>query len=462
MIAHFSASYDLVLPATRVAALVVFLLLMPAAIVLWGTPAHTADRWAWTITPNLTAIFLGSGYGAGAFFFWRTYRAERWHPSSAGVLGASAFAALMLLATLLHWDAFNHGHAPFPAAFAFWGSTIVYIISPPILFALWWRNRATDSRTATARRPVHAGGLLARGARVRRPGPGDGRRLLHLAVGCDARVSWKLTPLTARVLASVIAQVGVGAMVLSFERRWSGWQLIIQTFFVATALPLVGAAREFGDFGPSGVVPRSTSAASSLPTSRSWCSTRGWSGRSAGGQRVGDRVDGGQPGRELVAEAVAHRELARRGVGELGLLAVAPDEHLERQVERRLGHRLHHRRPGLGSAEDRHLGVAQSEPGCLGLAAVVDDVEQLDPLGVEQLPQPRDGVGDRQGRELGRQPGAAGRCTAPAPGGGSSGWSRPPTNTSWIMRGANRPWPVTPGISSSHAATAAGSAMGPV
>ena len=123
VIAHFSASYDLVLPATRVAALVVFLLLMPAAIVLWGTPAHTADRWAWTITPNLTAVFLGSGYGAGAFFFWRTYRAERWHPSSAGVLGASAFAALMLLATLLHWDAFNHGHAPFPAAFAFWGWT---------------------------------------------------------------------------------------------------------------------------------------------------------------------------------------------------------------------------------------------------------------------------------------------------------------------------------------------------
>jgi hypothetical protein len=30
-------------------------------------------------------------------------------------------------------------------------------------------------------------------------------------------------------------------------------RLIVQTFFVATALLLIGAARESGDFGPSGV-----------------------------------------------------------------------------------------------------------------------------------------------------------------------------------------------------------------
>ncbi len=52
----------------------------PPSIVLWGTPGETADRWAWTIKPDLTPIFLGSGYGAGAYFFWRTFRATRWHP----------------------------------------------------------------------------------------------------------------------------------------------------------------------------------------------------------------------------------------------------------------------------------------------------------------------------------------------------------------------------------------------
>jgi hypothetical protein len=59
---------------------------------------------------------------------------------------------------------------------------------------------------------------------------------------------WQLTPLTARVLASLTVQVGVGALVLSRDPRWSAWRLIVQTFLVATALLLVGAIRAFADF----------------------------------------------------------------------------------------------------------------------------------------------------------------------------------------------------------------------
>jgi hypothetical protein len=59
---------------------------------------------------------------------------------------------------------------------------------------------------------------------------------------------WQLTPLTARVLASLTVQVGVGALVLSRDPRWSAWQLLVHTYFVATALQLIGAIRAFGDF----------------------------------------------------------------------------------------------------------------------------------------------------------------------------------------------------------------------
>ena len=59
---------------------------------------------------------------------------------------------------------------------------------------------------------------------------------------------WQLTPLTARVLASLTVQVGVGALMLSRDPRWSAWRLIVQTYLVATALLLVGAVRAFGDF----------------------------------------------------------------------------------------------------------------------------------------------------------------------------------------------------------------------
>jgi hypothetical protein len=248
MTAAGSARDDRVLPATRWAALVVFIILVPAVIVLWGTPSHTHERWAWTIKPDLMPIFLGAGYGAGAFFFWRTFRARSWHPSSAGVLGASVFAALMLTATLIHWDRFNHGHAPFLAAFAFWGWLIVYIISPFIVFALWWRNRSTDPGE-----PVPGDPLLADGTLIAARAAG----ILALIIAATFFISprtpihvwpWKLTPLTARVLASFTAQVGVGALVLSFDRRWSGWRLIVQSFFVATVLLLIGAARAWDTF----------------------------------------------------------------------------------------------------------------------------------------------------------------------------------------------------------------------
>jgi hypothetical protein len=242
---------DRVLPETRWAALIVCFILVPATVILWAAPDRTADLWAWTVHPELTPIFLGSGYGAGAYFFWQTYRAERWHPSSPGVLGASVFAGLMLVATVIHWDRFNHGDAPALAATAFYAWTIVYIISPFAVLALWWRNRATDPRTPSADDPrVPPGALVA--ARVFAAGALTTGLLFFVVPDVAIDIwPWQVTPLTARVLASLTVQVGVGALMLSVDERWSTWRLIVHTFFVATALLLIGAIRAFGDFDTS-------------------------------------------------------------------------------------------------------------------------------------------------------------------------------------------------------------------
>jgi len=167
------------------------------------------------------------------------------------MLGAAVFALLMLIATGIHWDRFNHGDAPTLAAIAFYAWTIVYIASPFAVFAIWWRNRATDPREPAADDPlvtpsallaarVFAAGALAAGSRF----------FVVPAIAVDIW-PWQLTPLTARVLASLTVQVGVGALVLSRDPRWSAWRLIVQTFLVATALLLIGAIRAFGDFDTS-------------------------------------------------------------------------------------------------------------------------------------------------------------------------------------------------------------------
>jgi predicted small integral membrane protein len=243
-----------ILPATRWASLVVFAILVPALVILWGMPDRTADAWAWTIEPDLTPIFLGAGYGAGAYFFLRTFLSGQFHPSAAGIFGAAFFALLMLIATFVHWDRFNHGDAPLVGAMVFYGWVGVYIVSPVVVFALWWLNRRTDSG-----RPLQGEAIvpmrIRRLAQLAAAGSFAAAALFFLSPQTAIEVwPWDLTPLTSRVLGSFTAQVGVGALLLSLDGRWSAWKLIVQTFFVATALLLVGAIRAWEDFHTDNVM----------------------------------------------------------------------------------------------------------------------------------------------------------------------------------------------------------------
>lgn len=135
---------DRVLPETRWASLLVFVVVVYGLVALWGFPDQTADLWAWTISPDLTPLFMGALYGAAMYFFARLYFSREWHPASPGILAGAILATLLLATTLIHWEKFNHGDAPFVAAVAFYGWMAVYILFPPLLTVLWLRNRRTD------------------------------------------------------------------------------------------------------------------------------------------------------------------------------------------------------------------------------------------------------------------------------------------------------------------------------
>jgi hypothetical protein len=246
---------DAVLPAMRVAALVVVAVLLPALVILWGLPGKTADLWAWTIKPDLTPIFMGAGYGAGAYFFTRVYLTKRWHEVSVGVISAAAFALLMLITTALHFEKFNQGKAhdglpdpPALATLAYYGWTIVYILSPWIVAWLWWRNQQRDPREPEPGESlVPANVRLV--ARVIAIGALLGAAVMLLSPSTAIEHwGWNLTPLTARVLGCFTAQVGTGFLLLSFDARWSSWRVLVQTFLLAVALLLVGAVRAWDAF----------------------------------------------------------------------------------------------------------------------------------------------------------------------------------------------------------------------
>jgi hypothetical protein len=239
---------DAVLPAMRVVALVVVAVLLPALVILWGLPGRTADLWAWTIHPDLTPIFMGAGYGAGAYFFIRVHRTARWHEVSVGVISAAVFALLMLGTTLVHYDKFNHGDAPVLAAIAFYGWTSVYVLSPWVVAWLWWRNERRDPRV-----PEPGETLVPPAVRIAARVAAAGALAVAAVVLAAPSVAidnwgWDLTPLTAGVIACFTAQVGTGFALLSFDPRWSSWRVLVQTFLIAVALLLAGAIRAWDAF----------------------------------------------------------------------------------------------------------------------------------------------------------------------------------------------------------------------
>jgi peptidoglycan/LPS O-acetylase OafA/YrhL len=124
----------------------------------------------------------------------------------------------------------------------------VYIVSPFVVLALWWFNRRTDSGEPAPGESI-VPEWVRRIAQVVAAGAFVGAAFFFLAPDEAIDVwPWDLTPLTSRVIGSFTAQVGVGALLISLDGRWSAWKLIVQTFFVATALLLIGAIRAWDDF----------------------------------------------------------------------------------------------------------------------------------------------------------------------------------------------------------------------
>lgn len=217
---------DRIRPLTRVVAAVIIPFLVAAFLILYFDSTHTGQRFAWEIKSPLTAAFMGAGYLGGAYFFLRVLFERRWHRVAAGYLPVAFYTLVMLASTLLHWDTFDPGHWPFLV----W--LVIYVVTPVLVPLVWWLNRKRDDGSpeaddlilpATTRQAMKVlGGLVLLAAALMFLSPAS----------VIAAWPWTLTPLTARVMAGWFAFIGVGAITLGAERRWSGWRIPLQSIII--------------------------------------------------------------------------------------------------------------------------------------------------------------------------------------------------------------------------------------
>lgn len=236
---------DRVLPLTRIVAAGVVPFLVLAFAVLYVRPDLSGERFAWKIQPTFTAFWIGTGYLGGAWYFASVVRARRWHEVALGLPPVCAFVWAMLAATVLHWDRFDIHHLPFQL----W--LILYVVTPVLIPALWWANRRRD--------PIRPhGGASIVPSWVRLSMASIGAILVAVAawmfVFAPVAVgvwAWKLTPLTARVMAGWLLLSGVGGLALASEPRWSAWRVLLQSMMVWLVLLTLGIWRAWAEFDPT-------------------------------------------------------------------------------------------------------------------------------------------------------------------------------------------------------------------
>lgn len=236
---------DLVLPATRWVALLVIPFLVAAFGILYILPTQTAKLFAWEIKPSMTAMMLGAAYAGGIYFFAGVLLTREWHRIKVGLLPVTAFASLLGIATILHWDRFNHSHI------SFFTWAVLYFTTPFIVIFVWLQNRGHDSDA-----PIAGEAAVSQTLRLIIGAIGAVTLIVSVFLFIEPIIMiglwpWTLTPLTARVMGAMFSLPGMVGLGMSMDSRWSSAKIILQSQGFSILLILLAAVRDWKDFDTS-------------------------------------------------------------------------------------------------------------------------------------------------------------------------------------------------------------------
>jgi hypothetical protein len=226
---------DRILPETRWVAVAVIPFLVVAFVILYILPQETERLFAWKLQPSMSAMMLGAAYAGGIYFFTAVLLTKEWHKIKVGILPVTTFASLLGIATILHWDRFNHQHISFVA----WSG--LYFTTPFIVLTVWLRNRSQDSGQHRAQDVAIP---LAIRLCVGAIGIVTMTISLFLFINPAVMIGvwpWTLSPLTARMMGAMFALPGVVGIGIALDARWSAAKIILQSQGFSILLILLAA-----------------------------------------------------------------------------------------------------------------------------------------------------------------------------------------------------------------------------
>jgi peptidoglycan/LPS O-acetylase OafA/YrhL len=183
-------------------------LALAAGVLLFVLSGNTDDSFSWSIKPSLTAAFLGASYWAACALFVWSARSGSWARARAALLPAFVIAALLLVATIVHFDRFHKDLFGY-----FW--LFAYILVPVVMLIALRRPRIGPPEEGQGRRlPGVLRATLALQALVM---AGIGIALYASPGSADSLWAWTLTPLTARAVAAFLIGFAAAAVWAAFD-----------------------------------------------------------------------------------------------------------------------------------------------------------------------------------------------------------------------------------------------------
>lgn len=194
-----------------VAAFLVFL----AGLVLFVFPLRTAEWFAWTVNPPMTAVFLGAAYWSAAGLEVTGARSASWESARLAVWPVFVFTTLTLGVTLLHLDRFHLSPENGTLAqIATWAWLAIYAMVPVAMLVVSWmqiRSRRPAPTSVTAGRPVLPPALRLLMAGIAGVLLCYGVALLAIPAYAATWWPWTLSELTARAVGAWMVGLGWSA-----------------------------------------------------------------------------------------------------------------------------------------------------------------------------------------------------------------------------------------------------------
>jgi hypothetical protein len=211
------------------------------AFVLAG---ETEDWFAWTITPDLSAAFLGAGFWGTAVAAFLASRERYWDRTWTVLPPTTILMLLSLAATFMHHDKFDF------ESFFGWAWLAAYVADPTAVLVLLAVQRQVPGGPSPRQPfPIWMTVVLAVLATI----------IVAVAVALFLQPEetaelwpWALTPLTGRIIGSWLMGIGLAAGVAAWEGCWrryypvAAWLAAIGVFELL-ALVIYGGDVDWGD-----------------------------------------------------------------------------------------------------------------------------------------------------------------------------------------------------------------------